>query len=60
MDERIEKNFALIVVLAMIASVAGFMLNGIDQGIGLLLLITFSVTFSMAAVLFEGWSEKEE
>ena len=39
---------------------AGIIVNGISQGLGLTLLVVFSVTIAFAAVLFEGWSGEEE
>ena len=54
------KKLVLGVLAAMILSMAGIIVNGISQGLGLTLLVVFSVTIAFAAVLFEGWSGEEE
>jgi hypothetical protein len=54
------KKLVLAVMAVMAVSMAGIVVNGINQGMGLMLLVVFSVTIAIAAVLFEGWTGKED
>ncbi len=57
MDER---KIGLGVVALMLLSLVGIVYQGIDKGLGLAMLVIFSVTIAFAMLFFEEWSEEEE